>query len=75
MEEYIWEQYGEQHTFMSDGTKKEDRWTLYLYDENGQVHPMPKYKIVSIDGEPYSTDEEKTKLRAEVFGMIEGMKF
>lgn len=75
MKEYIWEQYGEQNTFMADGIKNEDRWTLYLYDKYGQVHPMPKYKIVSIDGEPYSTDEEKAVLRNEIFGMIKGMEF
>lgn len=73
MKKYIWEQYGEQHIFISHGQKSQDKWTLYLYDEFGNVTPMPKYKIVSIDGEPYMSDKDKKVLREEVFGMINNM--
>ena len=76
----VWEQYGEQHTLKDVSIHHEDKWTLYLCYCYGctDIVPLPKYKIISIDGKSYLDDETKTELRVEVFGVIDnfvkGMK-
>jgi hypothetical protein len=53
MKQIVWKQYGEEHTIDVDVWVREDEWAIYVISDNyecGMTIPVPKYKIVSIDG-------------------------